>query len=164
MMTKCLKCSQEVYCSRFCKDHFRDYFERKFKRWIRKLGGFKKGESISIVGENMELALLLMKPIVEKLKLKVSNKGRLFETFSLDYIASDFILSIVRGNDFNHITSLFEQFTDEEIESYSRLIGFKYSTPHYQGLREKIVRGLYSLKGRRPNIFYCTYNMINFFK
>ncbi len=163
-MARCLKCSQEVYCSRFCKDHFKDYFERKFKRWVRKLGGFKKGETISIVGENKELALLLMKPIVEKLKLKISNKGRLFETFSLDSLASHWIKSIVSGKGFKHKTSLFEQFTDEEIALYSNLIGFPYSAPNYTGLDKTIVEGLHTLKKRRPNILYCTYNMIKFFK
>jgi len=63
---KCPKCSKPVYCSGLCKDHFRNYFERKVARTILRFKLFTKKESIAVAasgGKDSTVCLYVLKKL-----------------------------------------------------------------------------------------------------
>jgi uncharacterized protein (TIGR00269 family) len=45
---QCLKCAEPAYESSMCRDHFREYFERKVRHTIRKFKMFGKNERVGV--------------------------------------------------------------------------------------------------------------------
>nr|MCK4930052.1 TIGR00269 family protein [Nanoarchaeota archaeon] len=48
MTNKCIKCNKAVYCSNLCREHFKDYFEKKVKRIIKKFDLFSRKDKIGV--------------------------------------------------------------------------------------------------------------------
>jgi len=66
MTNKCIKCKKNVYCSDLCKEHFKDYFEKKIKRTIKKFDLFSRKDKIGVAvsgGKDSTTALYVLKKI-----------------------------------------------------------------------------------------------------
>ena len=65
-MKKCIKCNKAVYCSGLCREHFRDYFEKKVRRTIKKFDLFDKKDRIGVAvsgGKDSTSALYVLKKL-----------------------------------------------------------------------------------------------------
>ena len=65
-MKKCIKCKKKVYCSGLCSEHFKDYFEKKIKRTIKKFNLFDKKARIGVAvsgGKDSTTALYVLKKL-----------------------------------------------------------------------------------------------------
>jgi len=63
---KCLRCCKKVYCSNLCRDHFRNYFEKKVIRTILKFGLFSKKDRIAVAvsgGKDSTTCLYVLKKL-----------------------------------------------------------------------------------------------------
>jgi len=63
---KCIKCEKKVYCSNLCRDHFRNYFEKKVIRTILKFGLFSKKDRIGVAvsgGKDSTVCLYVLKKL-----------------------------------------------------------------------------------------------------
>jgi hypothetical protein len=156
-MTKCLKCNKKEYCSKFCKEHFNSYFERKFKAHLRKNKLLKKNEVLSVHGENKELVKELLADLGRKVSVKFSNKGRRIESFALDTRAVKELANYMTKNKKLKLPiSFLECFTQEEINKYAS----KIVKPKFTKFEQKLNKLMKESITRRPNIYYCTHNMM----
>ncbi|MBU1198577.1 MAG: TIGR00269 family protein [Nanoarchaeota archaeon] len=63
---KCIKCDKSVYCSDLCSEHFKDYFEKKIKRTIKKFDLFSKKDRVGVAvsgGKDSTTALYVLKKL-----------------------------------------------------------------------------------------------------
>jgi uncharacterized protein (TIGR00269 family) len=63
---KCLKCGKKVYFSDLCRDHFRNYFEKKVIRTILKFNLFSKKDRIAVAvsgGKDSTTCLYVLKKL-----------------------------------------------------------------------------------------------------
>ncbi len=66
MPKKCIKCDKNVYCSDLCREHFRDYFEKKVKRTIKKFDLFDRKDKVGVAvsgGKDSTAALYVLKKL-----------------------------------------------------------------------------------------------------
>ena len=159
-MTKCLKCNKKEYCSKFCKEHFNSYFVRKFKAHLRKNKLLKKNEVLSVHGENKELVKELLLDLGRKVSVKFSNKGRRIESFALNTRAVKELSNFMTNKGKELQISFLECFTQEEINKYT----CKIVKPKFTKFEEKLNNLMKESITRRPNIYYCTYNMMKEFR
>ncbi len=71
MAKKCIKCDKIVYCSDLCKNHFRDYFEKKVRRTIKKFDLFSRKDKIGVAvsgGKDSTVVLYVLKKIGYKVE------------------------------------------------------------------------------------------------
>lgn len=62
----CLKCSKKTYCSKLCKQHFMNYFEKKVIRTILKFSLFSKKDRIAVAvsgGKDSTVCLYVLKKL-----------------------------------------------------------------------------------------------------
>ena len=85
MAKSCVKCGEPVYESCLCKNHFRDYFEKKVKRTIKKFNLFSVKDRLGVAasgGKDSTVCLYVLKKLgynVEALTVD-ANIGRYTET------------------------------------------------------------------------------------
>lgn len=48
MIKKCIKCGRKLYCSDMCENHFKEYFEKKVRKTIRKFKLLDRKEKIGV--------------------------------------------------------------------------------------------------------------------
>lgn len=66
MPKKCIKCSKTVYCSDLCSEHFRNYFEKKVKRTIKKFDLFSRKDRLGVAvsgGKDSTVILYVLKKL-----------------------------------------------------------------------------------------------------
>lgn len=71
MPKRCIKCSKNVYCSDLCREHFRDYFEKKVKRTIKKFDLFSRKDRIGVAvsgGKDSTSVLYILKKLGYKVE------------------------------------------------------------------------------------------------
>ncbi len=159
----CLKCNKCVYCSKFCKPHFQYYFERKFKSFLSKNKLLAKNEVLNLMGENKEVVEYLLKDLGRKVDAKFNSKGSKIESFSLDTKAVRNLALFMQGRKQSESVSFLECFTQEEINNYAKLVKLRVSKPKFTKFETKLAKLLHESLTRRPNIYYCTYNMLSEF-
>jgi len=65
-MERCAKCDKSVYCSGLCREHFKDYFEKKVKRTIKKFDLFSRKDKLGVAvsgGKDSMSALYVLKKL-----------------------------------------------------------------------------------------------------
>ncbi|MBN1923252.1 MAG: hypothetical protein JW791_00655 [Nanoarchaeota archaeon] len=160
---KCLKCKIEEYCSRFCKEHFKSYFERKFKSHLSKNKMLNKNETLNVLGENKEVVKYLLNDLGRKVDAKFNTRGRRVESFSMDSKAVKQLSDFMQAKSLEMPVSFLECFTQEEINHYAKLCRLKTSKPKLSKFETKLNKLMKESMERRPNIYYCTYNMMKEF-
>jgi len=71
MPKKCIKCKKAVYYSDLCREHFKDYFEKKIKRTIKKFDLFSRKDKLGVAvsgGKDSTSALYVLKKLGYKVE------------------------------------------------------------------------------------------------
>ena len=66
MPKKCIKCKKNVYCSDLCREHFKDYLEKKVKRTIKKFNLFDRKDKVGVAvsgGKDSTTCLYVLKKL-----------------------------------------------------------------------------------------------------
>jgi hypothetical protein len=149
-----------VYCSRFCKEHFTSYFERKFKKHLSKNKLLKKKEFLNVQGENKEVVKYLLSDLGRKIDVEFLTKGRKVESFTLDTKAVKQLVAFMRGKKIIISNSFLECFKTNEVKAYAELHNIKIGKPKFKNFEAKLNKLMRDSLKRRPNIYECTYNMM----
>ena len=144
-----------------CREHFLNHFLRKFKKHLSKNKLLEKNETLNPIGENSEAVKFLIKDLGRKVDSKFSKKGRTITSYSLDTKAVKHLASLMSGKKEDNNTSFLECFTQEEIEHFSKIKKIKTGKPKFNDFENKLSKHMKELSNRRPNLYYCTYNMMN---
>lgn len=160
----CLKCEEKIYCSKFCKKHFVNYFKRKFKKHLSKYELLEKGEALNVKGENKEVVKHLLNDLGRKVSVKLSEEGRVVESYTLTTKSVKLLTQFMKKEGFEaQEVSFMECFTNKEVQKFAKLKNLRIEDPILNCLEQEVKQLMDELMERRPNIYYCTYNMMNSF-
>ncbi len=157
---KCSKCDKKVYYKNLCRNHYRKYFLRKFKTYLRMTGLINYGDKVRIVGINKDVLKKVLEILGKKISVKFTMKGRKINSFSIEYYCVKGLKYFLKGEKFSEKSPI-ECFTQDEINHFAEMEGLGTKELRFKKKDALIYNMMKNLENNRPGIFYSTKKMLD---